>query len=235
MRTSHAALVVQLDSNRSVLSTARLGALISRNQAGATPRSRFGSAQPGPDRWAATSSPLLAAADVVGVAPGARVDGESPKSHSRVMRSPTLGDFLVNLDGQAGIDHPDQSGRKNGNAAREPEFDVRFAKPSLTARTIHGVTSPGPAYALFVFGLLLALLEFATAGVGLAAGTAAIMLLLGVRSASAACPSTASRSARWSSRCSASPSTCRLARPRAGRRSAPARCCSAPSRSTATA
>ncbi|MEY2399143.1 MAG: hypothetical protein QOJ00_2317, partial [Actinomycetota bacterium] len=46
------------------------------------------------------------------------------------------------------------------------------------ARTIHGVTSPGPAYALLMFGLLLMVLEFATAGIGLAAGTAAILLAL---------------------------------------------------------
>ena len=119
-----------------------------------------------------TLAPVLATAGVIGVVPGAHV----PKGTHVDFRSPTLGDFILKLPGiPSKVVHP-----KGSKAARrQPLVDVRFSKPSLTARTIHGVTSPGPAYALLLFGLLLALLEFATAGVGLAAITAAIFLALG--------------------------------------------------------
>ena len=59
-----------------------------------------------------------------------------------------------------------------------PDVVVHFDKPGLLARTVHGVTGPGPAYGLLVFGLLLAVLEFTTAGVGLAALTSALLLSL---------------------------------------------------------
>jgi membrane-bound serine protease (ClpP class) len=114
---------------------------------------------------------------VVGRAPGASI--ASPGFDSRVqLHSPTLGDFVVNLDGRAGISIPSKVVHEGKQTRRAPQVTVRFAKPSLTARTIHGVTSPGPAYALLVFGLLLAVLEFTTAGVGLAAATGAIFLVL---------------------------------------------------------
>jgi membrane-bound serine protease (ClpP class) len=167
-REHAAALVVQLSSSRAV-----------------TQRVIHASDVPmaiwvGPSRAARvgpTVASLIADADVIGVAPGAKIAGR----HKVDLQSPTLGDFILGLDGRAGISIPSKVVHPNGSkvARREPLVDVRFAKPSLTARTIHGVTSPGPAYALLLFGLLLALLEFATAGVGLAAVTAAILLALG--------------------------------------------------------
>jgi membrane-bound serine protease (ClpP class) len=122
-------------------------------------------------RVGSSLTPILQRAAVLGVVPGAHV----PKGVRIDLRSATLGDFIVDLPGvPTKVVHP----KGSKVARREPLVDVRFSKPSLTARTIHGVTSPGPAYALLVFGLLLALLEFATAGVGLAAATAAILLVL---------------------------------------------------------
>jgi membrane-bound serine protease (ClpP class) len=118
-----------------------------------------------------TLAPLLRRAELIAVVPGAHV----PAGTHVDLRSPTLGDFIVNIPGiPTKVVHP----KGSKVARREPLVDVRFSKPSLTARAIHGVTSPGPAYALLLFGLLLALLEFATAGVGLAAATAAIFLVL---------------------------------------------------------
>lgn len=173
-----AALVVQLDSSRSVLSSDRFGELASKVRRAATPIGIW----VGPARAGAVGGEvvkLLSVADVVGVAPGAKVHGRAASAFVKVDRSPTLGDFLVNLDGKGGISIPTKViGKKGSTQHREPLVDVRFAKPSLTARTIHGMTSPGPAYALLVGGLLLAVLEFATAGIGLAAGTAAILLVL---------------------------------------------------------
>ncbi len=171
-----AALVVQLDSDRSVLSDARFAALVATVAHAKTPVAIW----IGPARAASVGGDvvkLLSAGDVIGLAPGAHIRGRS--SFSGLLRPPTLGDFLVNLDGKAHIDLPTKVIKGGDANRREPLFDVRFAKPTLTARTIHGVTSPGPAYALLVFGMLLAILEFATAGIGLAAFTAAILLLLG--------------------------------------------------------
>ncbi|MBA2609605.1 MAG: hypothetical protein H0U92_11735 [Actinobacteria bacterium] len=171
-----AALIVQLDSSRSVLSSTRFAELSGSIRNAKTPVGIW----VGPARSGHVGGDvvkLLQTADVVGLAPGASIDATKPGVD---VRSPTLGDFLVDLDGKARISIPTKVIRNKGETPhREPLVDVRFAKPSLTARTVHGVTSPGPAYALLMAGLLLAVLEFATAGIGLAAGTAAILLLLG--------------------------------------------------------
>ncbi len=169
-----AALIVQLDSPRSVLSSTRFAELSGAIRNAKTPVGIWvGPARSG--HVGGNVVKLLPTADVVGLAPGASIDTKADID----VRSPTLGDFLVDLDGEAGISIPTKVVRNKGDTPhREPLVDVRFAKPSLTARTVHGVTSPGPAYALLTAGLLLAVLEFATAGIGLAAGTAAILLLL---------------------------------------------------------
>lgn len=173
------AIVVQLDSNRSVLSDDRLDELEDAVAEAKTPVAIW----VGPAKTGSVGGDvvyLLAAADVFGVAPGADVDapqGTSFEVNGAVtdrLDSPTLGDFIVDLDGQAGIEIPLKS--IDGGQRRQPLVEVSFSKPSLTARTVHGVTSPGPAYALLILGLLLAVLEFATAGVGLAALTSAILL-----------------------------------------------------------
>lgn len=171
-----AGLVLQLDSNRSVLSGDQLADLLQTLKDAKTPVGIW----VGPARAGSVGGDvvkLLSAADVVAQAPGASIRGRFV-SFEQLLHSPTLGDFLVNLDGKGGFELPSKEIRSGKTTKREPQFEVRFAKPSLLARTVHGVTSPGPAYALLIFGLLLAILEFATAGIGLAAGTAAIFLLL---------------------------------------------------------
>jgi len=171
------ALIVQLDSSRSVLSAKRLQELSDSIKNAATPIGIW----VGPARAAEVGDDvvrLLPAADVVGVAPDANVDNV-PGVEVRVdLRSPTLGDFLVDLDNHPDFEIPTKTIGAGDDARREPAVDVRFSKPSLMARTIHGVTSPGPAYALLMVGLLLAVLEFTTAGIGLAAATGALLLAL---------------------------------------------------------
>ena len=61
---------------------------------------------------------------------------------------------------------------------RTPDFDVRFGKLSLVATLLHTVASPSVAYLLLVIGLLLIVLEFYTAGVGVAAVVGAGSLIL---------------------------------------------------------
>lgn len=163
------AIVVQLDSNRSVLSHDRFDELEDAVAEAKTPVAIW----VGPAKTGSVGGEvvhLLPVADVVGVAPGAKTTTPS----DQYLDSPTLGDFIVDLDGKAGIEIPLKS--IDGGVKKQPLVEVSFSKPSLTARTVHGVTSPGPAYALLVLGLLLAVLEFSTAGVGLAALTSAILL-----------------------------------------------------------
>ncbi len=181
------ALVVQLDSDRSVLPRKPFNDLRLAIKRAATPIAVW----IGPGRAASAGAdlfPLLRAADTVGVTPGADLE-KIPTSEASwndiknypnvAFRSPTLGDFLIDIDNHPDFVVPSKVvDAKAKTTHRELQVDVRFAKPSLTARTIHGVTSPGPAYGLLVAGLLLAVLEFATAGIGLAAGTAAILLVL---------------------------------------------------------
>jgi membrane-bound serine protease (ClpP class) len=98
--------------------------------------------------------------------------------------APTLGDFVVGLDGQT---------LKNGSTLsvpstvktvagrppqRQPDVDVRLAKLGLLSRLLHTAASPSVAYLLLVIGLLLVLFEFFTAGVGVAAAVAALFLVL---------------------------------------------------------
>jgi membrane-bound serine protease (ClpP class) len=91
------------------------------------------------------------------------------------INAPTLGDFIVSLDGQpAGpsgpILHTAEVFRDpSGQLRRRPTVDTRFKKLSLVAQLLHTAASPSVAYLLLVIGLLLIVLEFFTAGIGIAA------------------------------------------------------------------
>jgi len=137
---------------------------------------------------------LLGAARVAGMAPGARV-GRSPTNGvadaigvSAARRqgivdnaSPTLGDFLANLNGR------DVGGRtlitsrvvtSGGTPHQEAAGEVRFAKIGLVERVLHATARPTVAYLLLVVGLLLLVFEFFTAGIGVAGVTGAASLVL---------------------------------------------------------
>jgi membrane-bound serine protease (ClpP class) len=123
---------------------------------------------------------LFMAATLRGVAPGTRVGGARPAG---VLNSPTLGDFLVDLDHQRLPDgrvlrtaevvtEPGQQPR------RRPTVITRFKKVGLLAQLLHTAASPSVAYLLGVIGLLLVALEFFTAGIGIAAVAGAGCLVL---------------------------------------------------------
>lgn len=132
----------------------------------------------------ATAS-MLAGAAIAGMAPGTKVAGLGPEeARSRGLVSttdPTLGEFVVGLDGK------DAGGRVLHTARVVPEGDslrrqqageVRFTKLGLTARLLHLTTRPSVAYLLLMVGLLLIMFEFFTAGVGVAGVTGALSLIL---------------------------------------------------------
>jgi len=134
---------------------------------------------------------LLRAADISGVAPGARVgdapdpmvaddplDGrrargvEARKAGAVDLDAPTLGRFIVDLDGKelAGVTVDSADGTT-------PNVRARFSKLPMMARLLHAVSNPWVAYLLLIAGALLVIFELYTAGVGVAAGTGLLSLV----------------------------------------------------------
>jgi membrane-bound serine protease (ClpP class) len=99
-------------------------------------------------------------------------DTEALAQHVVTIAAPTLGDFLVSLDGHAvgsGFLHTADVIHANGQLRRQPGVDARFRKLTLLAQLLHTVASPSAAYLLLLIGLLLLVVEFFTAGIGIAA------------------------------------------------------------------
>jgi membrane-bound serine protease (ClpP class) len=97
---------------------------------------------------------------------------------------PTLGEFIVNLDGET---VRTASGRvtldtakvvgEGGDRRRQPNGVIAFRKLDLAGQAVHTLTSPSIAYLLLVVGLALIVFEFFTISVGLAGGTGALALV----------------------------------------------------------
>jgi membrane-bound serine protease (ClpP class) len=131
---------------------------------------------------------LVRAAGVLGMAQGSRIGtrvklgAAQAKSRDVVdVVAPTLGDFIVGLDGRkvgtttletAKVVRTADGPRQQVNAV------VSFSKPGLTARLLHTVSSPAVAYLLLAIGLLLLVFEFFTAGIGVAGVVGAGALVL---------------------------------------------------------
>lgn len=77
--------------------------------------------------------------------------------------APTIGDFLINLDG---FESREES--KDGQTRRLPVTQVQFNQLSLVSQLFHTVASPAVAYLLLTIGLALLIFELFTAGVGVA-------------------------------------------------------------------
>ena len=97
---------------------------------------------------------------------------------------PTLGDFIVNLNGTtvrtaAGAVKLSTAKviGKGQDRRRQPNQLIRFRKLDLTGQAVHTLTSPSIAYLLLVVGLALIVFEFFTISVGLAGGAGAIGLI----------------------------------------------------------
>ena len=128
---------------------------------------------------------LLRAAALKGMAQGSRVAGHAaPEARRRGLVDtvdPTLGDFVVGLDGRtvAGTTlNTAEVIQERGQPRRRPTVAVRFSQLGLLPRLLHTAASPSAAYFLFVAGMALVVFELYTAGVGVAAGTGAFFLVL---------------------------------------------------------
>jgi membrane-bound serine protease (ClpP class) len=184
------ALIVVLDSGGGVISQARVAALATTVARSAVPVAVW--VGPNGARASGASFTILQAAALRGMAPGTRVgqvagttlgDQQALARHVVTISAPTFGDFLVSLDGQpagpgggrlrtADVIHA------GGELRRQPSVDSFFKKLSLQAQLLHTVASPSAAYLLLLIGLLLGVLEFFTAGIGIAAACGAGCLAL---------------------------------------------------------
>lgn len=170
------ALVLQLDSP---------GVVIEREEMDRLNRRLDGTAVPvgvwvGPAGASAdfAAGELLGPADLRGRAPGTRI---SKAAVGQVIQAPTLGDFIVSLDGartRAGVlETAVVELNDRGQPRRKPTVEVRFVEPAFVARLLHITSSPAVSYLLLLGGLGLLLLELFSLGGGLAAGTAVLCLV----------------------------------------------------------
>ena len=203
-RTGAEALVIQLDSEGSVVSQEELDALLVRMHDARVPIAVW----VGPSGSNATGGAalLVDAAHVAGMAPGSRV-GDAPGDAlfppPAALRTGTLGpdealeQGIVDLNEEeaaivgtfiAALDGHEAAGRTIDTATftdvddgpREATLDVqtRLAKLDLLDQLMHTVASPATAYLLLAVGLGLLVFELFTAGIGIAGVVGAVCLVL---------------------------------------------------------
>lgn len=182
-RTHAVALLLQLNSSGGVLSRAALNATKARLRHAAVPVAVW--VGPTGAKAYGQAYELLESAAYKGVSPGTRIGGT--RAHSLQdedaldqrladISAPTIGDFLVQLDDH-GLDTA-KVVQRGGQPRREITVRVRNAKPALVAQLLHTAASPSVAFLMLVLGLGLVILEFFTAGIGIAAVTGAGCLVL---------------------------------------------------------
>jgi membrane-bound serine protease (ClpP class) len=192
-RTRPVAVVLQVNSPGSVVSAARLAELTDHIRRSPIPIDVW--VGPSGSKALAEATELLAAAGVVGIAPGSRIEvtpalvrrggnpdlvgkqlgaEEAVKAGIAGTDAPVVGDFIVDLPGVKStvINQGDEQ-------RRQPLTKVRFTRLPLTGQLMHTVASPAVAYLLFVIGLVLIIFELFTAGVGIAGVVGAGSLVLG--------------------------------------------------------
>lgn len=182
------ALVVQLDSGGAVVSPAALDRLVARLRRSRVPVTVW--IGPSGARARGAAARLVRAAVVAGMSPGSRLTvGRRTVGAEKALRSgavetsaPTLGDFIVGLDGRqlpgGARLVTAREVRRGGRPRLEPAAQVSFAKLGLVPRLLHTVASPAVAYLLLLAGLLLVIFEFFSAGVGVAGGVGAACVVL---------------------------------------------------------
>jgi len=191
-------LVIQLDSPGALIDRTSLDVLAFRLSHARVPVAVW--VGPSGSRAYGGANRLVAAAALAGMAPGTHVGKNpggprgSPLSVPRALGAdqaraggatgvvaPTLGEFIVGLDGQTVGGRVLSTARvvnQGQNQRREASGNVRFAKLGIGERVLHAAASPQVAYLLLVIGLLLIVFEFFTAGVGLAGAVGAGSLIL---------------------------------------------------------
>ncbi len=194
------AVVLRVDSRRATVGGAELATIADAIVGSRVPVTAW----VGPSGARATGevAQLLALADRVGVAPGARL-GETGSqvldcgrfgrlwgsnaalladrtvNHSEAVTTgvapapaPTLGEFLFTLE-DLGFETAEAVDEETGETRLEPQTSVQFVSLPFVGGIMHTVASPPLAYLLLLIALSLLLLELYTAGVGIAGVTGA--------------------------------------------------------------
>jgi len=165
-RAGSLALVIQLDSSGAVASPHRLARLVRRIRNSHVPIAVW--VGPSGAEARGKAARLVTAAAVVGQSPGSTLSGANVRAPTRVS-APTLGDFIVGLDGRTVGDRLLSTAtvvHRGNQLRREPSVRVRFAKLGLVPRLLHTASSPAVAYLLFLAALLLMVFEFFSAEIG---------------------------------------------------------------------
>lgn len=198
------ALILQLNSSRSVISEDALEKLAKRIETAKVPVLVW--VGPSGAKAYRGAARLALAADLIGIAPGSKfgklgndlpagapleiVEGtvnavEALKlgiADVNQQEAATLGTFIAANDGK------EAAGRKLETASFEempkgpPEATLnvrgRLSKLPLISQLMHTVSSPQVAYLLLALGLMLLIFEFFTGGVGIAGGAGVVCLVL---------------------------------------------------------
>lgn len=180
-RAGSEVLVIRLDTPGVLVSRGRLAALVQRIRTARLPVAVW--VGPSGARAGGAAAGLVTGAAAAGMAPATRVSGLGPEAaRARGLVQtvvPTLGEFVVDLDGQDLAGKTLRTARvAPGGDRRQQAGEVRFAKLGLTARLLHLTARPSVAYLLLVVGLALVAFEFFTVGVGLAGIAGAVSFVL---------------------------------------------------------
>ncbi|HUP68564.1 MAG TPA: NfeD family protein [Acidimicrobiales bacterium] len=182
------ALVIQVDSGGGVAPQKDVDVLAFRIAHSPVPVALW--VGPSGSRAHGQAFQLLEAAPITGMTTRGRVgpDGRKLKAAEALkekvvdISAPTLGDFIVELDGRRvgskTIETAEVVREPGEDPRRRPTVEVRFAKLGLLPRLLHSAASPSVAYLFLVVALALIILELYTAGIGAAAVTAAVCLVL---------------------------------------------------------
>lgn len=182
------ALVIQVNSRGGIVDRPDLDVLLFRLSHSSMPVAVW--VGPSGGRAVGPAFEILRAAGVTGTAArtrlgpkGRAVPAEQALEQGLVdLSAPTLGDFVVELDGRTvggtTLETAEIVRTPGEDPRRKPTVEVRFAKLGLVARLLHSAASPSVAYLLFAAGLGLIILELYTAGIGMAAATGAVCIVL---------------------------------------------------------
>ena len=186
------AVVIQLNSPGSFLTDSQMAEVVAAMKApGHVPVAVW--VGPSGARARGSAVELMESADFVGVGgkveiepPGARRSlnaEEAVKDGIANVTAPVLADFIGQLDGRtvggrtldtAGEVTKDAKGRETA-----PMRTVRFQRLGLLQQLLHNMANPGITFLFLTIGLALAVFEFYTGGVGVAATVAVICAGLG--------------------------------------------------------
>ena len=182
------ALVIQVNSRGGIVDRPDLDILLFRLSHSSVPVAVW--VGPSGGRAVGPAYEIVQAAGVTGTAARSRIGptGDAVPAEEALARglvdlsAPTLGDFVVELDGRkvggATLETAEVIRTPGEDPRRRPTVEVRFAKLGLMARLLHSAASPSVAYLLFAAGLGLIILELFTAGIGMAAATGAVCVVL---------------------------------------------------------